>query len=213
MPSNPEEFNSNQPNRSTKYASFNGMKGFVKNLEKHFFSDIYVKENSPKTDKINLVIELQCNLSLIEVILHYDMGNWGTYNQTRYSLSDEIKVLERMNGMAVDVDELTIILNDTSIIIDKIYNHSISDQLITIFNELGKQYLQFTNGNMEVPYEIFVAIYEEVRTQSEFPIRHRKKTENYCNYWALYFESEADPVIYDLKNSQIIYEDLYMINK
>ncbi|EAR00387.1 hypothetical protein [Maribacter sp. HTCC2170] len=214
MPLDSEKFDNILPNRNTKTACFVGLKDFVQSLEKHFFSKITVRDNSSNVHQINLVIELECNLTLFEMLLHSDKGNWGAFNQSRYSLDAEIEVLEEKNKVSIDVDEFSIILKDTNIVIDKIYNRSISNQLDSIFNELNKHQFQLTKGNSEVPYEIFVAVFEEDLLQSvQLDVPKTKKTQNYSSFWALYFDSEEDAVIYDLKKSRIIYEDLYMLNQ
>ncbi len=210
---NPEEFNHSLRTRNFKNAVFSGLNTFVKNLEKHFFSKISIRENSSNCEKINLVIELNCNLTLWELIHQYDTGNWGTFNQSKYSLSNEINRLERNNNILIDVDEFSIILKDTTVIIDKIYNQSIGEQIDYILRELGMHYLQYTKGYSEVPYEIFVAVFVENPMQCELNLVNSKKTQNYKNFWAMYFESEIEAVIYDLQKSTFLYEDLYMLNQ
>ena len=213
MPFNPKEFKNNSPTRSTKTASFRGLHTFVQNLEKHFFSKILIRENSSNCNNINLVIELNCNLTLWELIHQYDTGNWGTFNQSKYSLSNEINRLERINDIPIDVDEFSMILKDTTVIIDKIHNQSIGEQLDYILRELGMHYMQYTKGYSEVPYEIFVAVFVENLTQCELNLVNSKKTQNYKSFWAMYFESEIDPLIYDVQKSTFLNEDLYMLNQ
>ena len=213
MPFNPKEFKNNILSRSTKTASFSGLNTFIKNLEKHFFSKILIREDSSNCNKINLVIELNCSLTLWELIHQYDTGNWGTFNQLKYSLSYEINRLERINDIPIDVDEFSIVLKDTTVIIDKIYNQSIGEQLDHIFRELGMHYMQYTKGYSEVPYEIFVAVFVENPMQIELNLVNSNETQNYKSYWAMYFESEIDAVIYDVQKSIFLYEDLYMLNQ
>ncbi len=213
MSLNPEEFNHSLRKRNFKNASFSGLNSFVKNLEKHFFSKISIRENSSNCEKINLVIALNCNLTLWELIHQYETGNWGTFNQSKYSLSNEINTVQKINDIPIDVDEFSIILKDTTVIIDKIYNRSIGEQLDYILHELGKHYMQFTKEYSEVPYEIFVAVFEENLIQNELDLVDSKKTQKYNNFWAMYFESEIDAVIYDVQKSTFLYEDLYMLNQ
>ena len=210
---NPEDINHNLGRRNFKNASFSGLNSFIKNLEKHFFSKISIRENSSNCEKINLVIELNCNLTLWELIHQYDTGNWGTFNQSKYSLSNEINRLESINDIKIDVDEFSITLKDTTVIIDKIYNQSIGEQLEYILRELGTHYVHYTKGYSEVPYEIFVAVFVENLMQCELNMFNSKKTQNYKNFWAIYFESEIDAVIYDVQKSTFLYEDLYMLNQ
>ncbi|MGB5497890.1 MAG: hypothetical protein WBM77_03075 [Maribacter sp.] len=210
---NPEDFSQSLRTRNFKDASFNGLDTFVENLEKHFFSKISIREKSSFDEKTNLVIALNCNLTLWELIHQYDSGNWGTFNQSIYSLSNELDTLERINHIPIDVDEFSIILKDTTVIIDKIYNQSIGEQLDYILRELVTQYMHYTRGYAEVPYEIFVAVFAENMMQCELNLINSKKTQNYKSYWALYFESEIDAVIYDVQKSTFLYEDLYIVNQ
>ena len=104
-------------------------------------------------------------------------------------------------------------MKDTTIIIDKIYNQSIGEQLEYILRELGIHYVHYTKGYAEVPYEIFVAVFVENLMQCELNMFNSKKNQNYNNFWAIYFESEIDAVIYDVQKSTFLYEDLYMLNQ
>ena len=208
-----ENYGNNLPSRSIRSATFNGISGFIDNLEKHFFSHISVWTNTIIDNQAKLIIEIECNLSLIDMIIHSYKGTWGTFNQIKYSLSEELVQLEEYNGISFDVDEFTINLKDTSIIIDKLYDQSIADQLNGILNNLEKHFLQLTKGNVEVPYEIFVAVFEDEIMATKNSNVKNKGTQDYSSYWALYFESEKDAVIYDLKNATFIYEDLHMINQ
>ena len=74
-------------------------------------------------------------------------------------------------------------------------------------------YMQYTKGYSEVPYEIFVAVFVENLMQCELNLVNSKKTQNYKSFWAMYFESEIDPLIYDVQKSTFLYEDLYMLNQ
>ncbi len=210
---NPEDFNHNLGTRNFKNASFSGLNTFVKNLEKHFFSKVSIRENASNCEKINLVIELSCDLTLWELIHQHDTGNWGTFNQSKYSLSNEISTLGSINGIQIDVDEFSITLKDTTVIVDKIYNQSIGEQLDYILLELGMHYVHYTKGYSEVPYEIFVAVFVENLMECELNMFNSKKTQNYKSFWAIYFESEIDAVIYDVQKSTFLYEDLYMLNQ
>ncbi|MBT8299573.1 MAG: hypothetical protein KJO52_14680 [Maribacter sp.] len=211
---NPEKFNHNLETRNIKNASFIGLDAFINNLEKHFFSEISIREDASDSEKLNLVIELSCDLTLWELIHQYNLENWGTFNTSKFSLSNEISALERINDIRIDVDEFSIVLKDTTLIIDKIYNQSIGEQLEHILHELGIHYVHYTKNYSEVPYEIFVAVFVENLMQAELTSNNSKKNHGYSSFWAIYFESEIDAVIYDVQNSTFLNENLYMkINK
>lgn len=213
MSTAPENSRNNIPKRRTQSVSFKGLSTFTNNLEKFFFSEISIRNTSTNDKKISLIIDLNCNLNLIDLVINSYKGAWGTFNQCKYSLANELALLEQYNDISFDVEEFSINLKDTSIIINKIYEQSIPAHLDTVINNLEKHYVQLTKGNVEIPYEIFVAVFEEDILTPDPSYGQTKKTHNYTSYWALYFDSEQDAVIYDLKTNRYIYEDLHMINE
>ncbi|PIF01378.1 MAG: hypothetical protein CR994_02160 [Maribacter sp.] len=210
MATQPDNSRNNLPSRQTKDVHIKGLSTFTNNLEKFFFSQISIRNIPTNDNQISLVIDLNCDLNLVDMVTHYYKGTWGTFNQYKYSLANELALLEQYNNIPFDVEELSINLKDTSIIINRIYGKSIPDHLDCIINNLGKHYLQITKGDVEIPYEIFVAVFEDDILTPDVT----KKTHNYSSYWVLYFESYQDAIIYDLKNTSLIYEDLdlHMLN-
>ncbi|WP_273274900.1 hypothetical protein [Maribacter polysiphoniae] len=213
MSTAPENSRNNFPKRRAQSASFRGLSAFTNNLEKFFFSEISIRNIATNDNKISLIIDLNCDLNLLDLVINSYKGAWGTFNQCKYSLANELALLEQYNDIPFDVEEFSINLKDTSIIINKIYEQSISAHLEAVISNLEKHYVQLTKGNVEVPYEIFMAVFEDDILTPDFASSQTKKTHNYTSYWALYFESEQDAVIYDLKNNRFIYEDLHMINE
>ncbi|MBD0776513.1 hypothetical protein HPE56_01810 [Maribacter sp. ANRC-HE7] len=213
MSTAPENSRNNFPKRRAQSVSFRGLSAFTNNLEKFFFSEISIRNIATNDNQVRLIIDLTCDLNLIEMIMHSYKGTWGTFSECKYPFAHELAILEQYNNISFDVEEFTINLKDTSIIINKIYEQSISTHLDCVIRNLEKHYVQLTKGNVEIPYEIFVAVFEDDILTPELVSNQTKKTHNYASYWALYFESEQDAVIYDLKNNRFIYEDLHMINE
>ena len=198
--------------------NISGLDFFRNQLEKYFFSEITVRNCSTCKRLVLLSLELNCNLSLVEMLFHFNKGNWGNFGQDESSLKRLLNRLAADNNFEVDIDEFTIFLKDTTIVVNKIYDNSVSDQLRDIFSEMGKHYVHFSKGLTETPYEIYVPVFEEeCSSGNETLLRniqagnHSKK--DYYRFWGLYCESEEDAVIYDLKNNRIEQGDLFMLNQ
>jgi hypothetical protein len=74
----------------------------------------------------------------------------------------------------------------------------------------------FTKKFTETPYEIYIPVFEEDHFENDTKLKNirigNNNKKDYFEYWGLYFDSEKDAVIYDLKNKSIIFGDLFMLN-
>ncbi|NQZ44574.1 MAG: hypothetical protein HRT65_09700 [Flavobacteriaceae bacterium] len=198
-----------------------GLDTFRKHLERDFFAEATIKHHGVSEGRLDLVIELKCNFGLTESLFYLNNGNWGSIDADSSKsrgaspLQDSLYYLQQENNIQVDIEELSIHLRDTSIIITKIYQQSVADQLCAILAEVGGNFVHFTKGLHEMPYEIFVPVFEE--TQGDFTMAdfHAQKSKsNYYEYWGLYFESSDESVIYDLKSKNMVDEtDFFLLNQ
>ena len=115
-------------------------------------------------------------LGLTESLFHLNNGTWGSF---RNAIAGEVKTspfqaalweLESNTKTIFDIKELSIHLRDTSIIIYKLPNHQIQDNLESILDHISGNFVYFTRGLSQMPYEIFVPIHEETQN-SFFPFR------------------------------------------
>lgn len=216
MPLYYDSFKNNPPKGFNGDLNIEGLETFKKSLEKHFFSKVTVRNCSSSTKSVQLAIELDCNLSLIEMLFHFNKGTWGNLREGKSSFAKLLRQLTSENDMDVDVEEITLFFKDSTIIVNKIYDNSIAEQLENIFKQVGKHYVHLSKGLTETPYEIYIPVFEECTHANENLIQnieagnHMKK--DYFKYWGLYCDSEEDAVIYDLKKSKIEYGDLFMLN-
>jgi hypothetical protein len=195
-----------------------GLGRFIKNLEKHFFSQVTVRNCSPSDDSIQLVIELDCNVELIEMLHHFEKHNWGNFKSYENSFVGALNQLKSSNGSKIEVEEFYLFLQDTSIIVNRIYEQSISQQLEEIFTQLNKHHIYLTKGLSEIPFEIYVPVFEEDLMETENSSLMNIQSSNNCkkdyfSFWGVYYYSEDDAVVYDLKNQTIIKGDLQMLNR
>lgn len=216
MPLYYDSFKNNPPEGFNGDLNIEGLETFKKSLEKHFFSKVSVRNCSSLKSSVQLAIELDCNLSLVEMLFHFNKGTWGNLRQGKSSFAKLLRQLVKENDVHVDVEEITLFFKDSTIIINKIYDNSIAEQLENIFTQVGKHYVHLSKGLSETPYEIYIPVFEECTYANDTLIQnieagnYRKK--DYFKYWGLYCDSEEDAVIYDLINSKIEYGDLFMLN-
>ena len=198
-----------------------GLNGFKSQLERDFFAEATIQEVLTEEKTIELIVELDCNFGLTESLFYLNNGNWGSFYTTKSKKSEASPFqkalfnLSEENGVNIDISELTINLRDTSIITTKIYTHSIPDQLGNILCSISENFVHFTKALTEMPYEIFVPIFEEQEqgVLSKGVSTHKSKTD-YFDFWGLYFESTIDSAVYDLKNKSIIDEsDFFLLNQ
>ncbi len=193
-----------------------GLDSFQKSLETIFFATSKITYKRDAGQIYHLTIDLNCNLNLINALFHSNMGNWGgLHNQDNdYDQSPMEQVffeLHSVNAGCVDIAEIYINLRDTSLIITKINEQCICHLLDSLLLAVRENFVHFTNGLLEVPYEIFIPVFEfdneKVYGENILPL---KEIGGYFDYWGLYFLSRKnqDPIIYDIKNQRFIDIDL-----
>lgn len=197
-----------------------GLDTFKKSLEKDFFSEVTVRCCTPDETMGNLIIGLDCNFGLHEILYYLENGSWGSNlhkdTEERTSLFlQALSDLREQNQLQLDIKEFSIFLNDTTIIINKIWEQSIPDQLENIFTKIAEHYVYFTKGLTEIPFEIYVSVFEEDLFENDTFLEidtENDHEKSFYRYWGLYFDSEDDAVIYDLARKSIVSGDLYMLN-
>ena len=198
------------------YNKIEGLDSFKSNLEKHFFSQVIVRDHSAESTSAKLALELNCNFRLSEMLHHLNLGTWGSFEHQKMSFSNLLETLREHNDIYIGIEEFSIFLKDTYIIINKICDKSIPGQLESLLQSISENYVHFTKGLTEIPYEINVPVFEESLVEKDITLMNIKSGNNdiqdYYKYWGLYFNTENDALIYDLKNTSIISGDLQMLN-
>ncbi|CAZ98876.1 hypothetical protein Q4603_05310 [Zobellia galactanivorans] len=217
MPLYLDSFRNDHSNGYTPNSRIEGMESFANSLEKLFFAEATILNCTDRSLRTNLAIELNCNISLAEMLFHFNKGTWGSFKPSKTSFIKLINDLITKSGTQVDIEEFTFFLNDTAIVINKIYDNSIPEQLNDVIAAICKHYVHFSKGLTEIPYEIYVPVFEEKHHEENDILITNIETDNntkkdYFKYWGLYFESEDDAVIYDLKSTTIENGDLFMLN-
>ena len=155
---------------------------------------------------------------MLEALHHFEKNNWGNFKCPENSFVGALDQLEESNNLPLEVEEFSLFFNDTSIIVNRIFDQSIAQQLENIFIEIHKHAEHFTKGSNEIPYEIYVPVFEDNLMENEHALLMNIKSGNnseqdYFSYWGMYFYSEDEAVVYDLKNQCIIQGNLQMLNR
>lgn len=209
MPFNFENFINNSRLNLEYQKEIVGINEFLSSLEFYYFSTVKLKSKSVTSDSINLVLELNCNIELIELFSHFNTGRWGNSGKNESPLKNSLEILNLKNLNTIDIDELTVSLNDTSIVIKRIYNNSISIQFNEILKKIASNYVFLTKGLTQKPYEIFIPIFED--NLEEFKLDESQiqfAPKSYFEFWGIYLDKEDEASIYDVMRNTYVRGDL-----
>ena len=199
-----------------------GLDALKKTLERDFFAETTIECSWPDESNVDLIVHLSCNFGLTGSLFHLNNGNWGGFdhhtlgNLKVSSLQTALYAINEDNSCTIDIKEFSIHLADISIVISRIPHLSIMDHLEDILIALSANFVHFTKGLIQMPYEIFVPIFEEPQnTPSSEPYADLTKSgSNYFDFWGLYFEDCDDALIYDVNNKEIVDQsDFFLLNE
>ncbi|PWL38661.1 hypothetical protein DKG77_10430 [Flagellimonas aquimarina] len=200
------------------FVTADGLDDFIKILEKDFYAEVKVQcHYHTSTEKTDLILDLYCNFGLTESLHHFNKGNWGGFAcdlegaKGISSFDAAFQKLSKVNKNAIDIAELSLHFRDTSIIVSRISDYSIPQQLAAIIFKTSAHFVYLTKGLTEMPYEIFVPVFED-HTRSVLTLE--KNNKSYFDYWGLYFDDDLqhDVIVYNLKTKQLRKEDFFLLD-
>lgn len=216
---NPKNLNESKGKAPENSKILLGLASLKRTLERDFFADASIDIHNIASDKIELVIHLKCNFGLTESLFHLNNGNWGNFPKKTSQgnkpspFQSCIFEMASENDIFIEIKELSIHLKDTSLIVSKLTNYPIQDYLEGILTAISGNFVHFTKGLTQMPYEIFVPIYEETSNSFQKAKANKKWLPSYLDFWGLYFEGEDESRVYDLKNQIMIEEnDFFLLN-
>lgn len=213
----PKKSNSNWIHGGGKiFEAANGLDTFLKTLEKDFFASVKVKcKFNNVENRADLILDLYLNFGIVDCLRHFNQGNWGDPSFSKessenitVSLTHALEHLNAQNSHNIDIQEMSFHFKETSIVITRLYHQSIPEQIGNILYKLGGHFVYFTKGLTEMPYEIFVPVFED-RVFGKVP---EQKQANYFDYWGLYFDDpqQHKVMIYSLEKRKLEEEDLFL---
>ena len=191
-----------------------GIDEFLKSLEFHYFSNIKLKRKSCTLNSVHLVLEVNCNIELLELFTNFNTGRWGTSSKNGSPLLCNLEILNSRNNCNIDIEELTIFLNDTSIVIKRIYDNSIASQFNDILKQIACNYIFLTKGLTQKPYEIFVPIFED--SIDNFELEDDQSNilpKSYSEYWGIYLDKEDEASIFDVQRNTYVTGNLEFLSE
>ncbi|MEZ4808744.1 MAG: hypothetical protein R2819_00175 [Allomuricauda sp.] len=170
----------------------------------------------PGNRQNDLVVDMYCNFGITESFHYFNNGSWGGFvpstksPKIKSSFGKAFKKLKQMNQGNIDIAETSLHFKDTSIIIAKLYDCSIAEHIGSIISKASEHFVYITKGLTEMPYEIFVPVFEDKKPNA-FDLETDQK--NYFHYWGLYFENDMqhDVIVYNLNTRQLRKEDFFLL--
>jgi len=191
-----------------------GIDEFLKSLEFHYFSTLKLKRKSCTLNSVHLVLEVNCNIELLELFTNFNTGRWGTSIKNDSPLQYNLEILNSRNNCNIDIEELTIFLKDTSIVIKRIYDKSIATQLNDILKQIAFNYVFLTRGLTQKPYEIFVPIFEDSLDNFDFEDDQTNiLPKSYSEFWGIYLDKEDEASIFDIQANTYVTGDLEFLSE
>jgi len=220
MPTNSNVHFRSRDGNEHKFPKAIGIGTFQKILERDFFSECIIDvEYCNQSSCFDLIINLHCNFTLIESLSHLNTGNWGCFKTsdchgTRVITSpfqNHFQQIKEVNTFTLGIRELSIHLKDIDIVIGRLYENSIPDQIGLLLDSLSQNFVYFTKGMTEMPYEIFIPVFEDISSQTLSDTKiDRTISLDYFSFWGLYFESMENMQIYDYRKRNVIDGNLYL---
>lgn len=197
------------------FEAANGLDEFLKTIEKDFFAEAKIHfKYDRESKKSDVVLDLNFNFGITEGLHFFANGTWGGMkfpekdDKISSSFERSFMELNSKNNFLLDIAETSLHFKDTSIIISRVYPHSVPEQIGNILLKASEHFVYYTKGLTEMPYEIFVPVYEYGAPDAFGP---KKGKSSYFDYWGLYFEDESHQVmIYSLAKRKFYEVDLFL---
>jgi len=191
-----------------------GIDEFLNSLDFHYFSKVKLSNKHITFNSISLVLEVFCNLDLLELLAHFNTDRWGHNGKEESPLQNDLEILNLKNKHHIDIEELTLFLNDTSIVVKRIYDKSIPSQLNDILKQIAFNYVFLTRGLTQKPYEIFVPIFEDIIENIDANENHiNTAPKSYSEFWGIYLDKDDEASIYDVNKNTYVSGDLEFLSE
>lgn len=198
-----------------------GLEAFRLKVEKEFFCDFNITCSKDLNDCNNLILDVKFNFEIEQGIEFIAEGKFEDLDlsenkKLNFLFLNMLRQISSINNIKIEIQELNLIFNDSTIVIHKIFEESIFIELNSLISEIHQNQLLFSNNLKKIPTEIHVPVFEEHAIDSDFNLLNLRmkavKRQDYFAFWGLYFDNCIEADIYDFHNKQIISGELTMIN-
>src|SRR5690606_15091660 len=132
-----------------------------------FFTEAKINFNyDERSKKSDIVLDLNFNFGIAESMKFFKAGSWGglvfpdPVQKVSSSFEKAFMELNSLNNNALDIYEISLHFKDTSIVISRLYAHSIPKEIGNILLKASEHFVYYTKGLTQMPYEIFVPVFE-----------------------------------------------------
>ncbi|MEO9892948.1 hypothetical protein [Aurantibacter sp.] len=194
--------------------NLNGLERFKKNLERFFISQISIRECiTSYTSEVKLVIEVASPWKFSQNVEYFRNSTLSDTGYNGKALLNILAELQEVNDVLIDIEELSLTTEDTTIIIQRIGRLSIARQYDNILRVILNSYNYIVSSIREIPEEIHIPVLTAADNKKEdyailSDLTTRDSDSEYFSYWGLCYTSDFDTIIYDVKNADFIFEDV-----
>ncbi|WP_165750273.1 hypothetical protein [Cellulophaga sp. Z1A5H] len=197
-----------------------GLDAFMLKIEKDFFCNVSIVSEDTSVTKNDLVLDINFNFNIKQGLSILAEGKLEGHdlmlkNEDGHFFFTALEKLRNASRNTFDIKELNLIFEDCTIIIYRIFENSIPLEIDKLILELHKNYIYYTKGLSQLPYEIHIPVLEKSNFLNKKTLLNCNAKEidqkNYNGFWGLYFDSIVDSEIYDSQSKEIIYGKLTML--
>ena len=206
-----------------------GIDEFQRELDGEYLTAVHGRPG-PLGGLYQLTVEFVTNLTLKDVAsflaagVAYDLMKSGSKQLLlRPFLNAYDKLKNRNANHRVGIDRLTFNFGDAILVIDVSYPGVISDQLGPLFESLASNYPHFILSSGEVPFQIYVPVFEDDAPDRICRFREllevdevlaKRTSVDYFGYWGLWYDFSSEFRVYDVQqrlllNEEFLPRDLY----
>jgi hypothetical protein len=212
------------PLPGNKVEELDGLDEFKSELSKDYVSVVQSRPGERGGGLYELVVEFISAITLQDFAtfllqgIAYDLIKSGSKAFILRPFLDAYEKFKSRNAdRRVDIDELKIVFQDTTIILHQISENSIFLQLGDILSHLANHSHHLVVGEAERPFEIVIPVFED--PSDDPPCRFREKLDvdetipgfsdkDYFGFWGLWYEF-AKFRVYDVQNKALLHEEFF----
>ncbi len=190
---------------------------FEKELEQIFLTDTNIIILGSTDNLIRITIEIDSNFILLEMMSllkmqKENMNYKSILSKTILRFKNAFYLLNKSLNSNVNIEELSIYLKKTSIVISSIDRNSIIEEIEDIVFAIIKHHQHFSTLMGIAPNEIHIPVIEDPVTKKLFDKEIATVPSLYqsafLQFWGIYFDSHDQPFIYSLNRTSILPGDL-----
>lgn len=205
-----------------------GIAEFQNDLSQEYVSRVHGRPGDLGGGLYEFAIQVIANISIQDVVkliadgIAFDLLKSGTKSFVlRPFLAAYEKLKARNTEREVDIHEIRFMFNDAEVIISKLRDNSIYENLDAIFQILARDFDCLQNGNSEYPYTIQIPVFEDPeKTICRFRVLldvdetiERVSSADYLEYWGIYYDFERTSRVFDVKRKLLIDSDFLTLDR